>query len=183
MVGALEMSSFRTKTDSPHDPDKAYVVALRRVGRRESSARELQDYLSQRGFSEQIVAFTVKRMVAERLVDDARFTRMLIRQEASMGRGAVRIRLKLKQKGVDLGVSEVRSEAEELTGVPELEMAKDLLARKFGSLQLEDSGEARKEYEERRAILARAYQYLIRRGFSHEVARKALEALKPGLKS
>ncbi|MGK5090134.1 regulatory protein RecX [Bdellovibrionota bacterium FG-2] len=154
-----------TKTDSPDDPDKAYAVALGRVGRREGSARELESYLRQRGFSEKIVAFTVKRLVIAKLVDDSRYTRMLIRQEANQGRGAVRIRLKLKQKGVDLAVQEVRNAAEELTGVSELDMAKKLLERKYPEVCGKD-----------RAALARAYQYLLRRGYSHEVARKALGA-------
>ncbi len=149
------------------DPDKsAKEYALRRLDRRECSAKDIYRHLIKKGVSSQVASHVVSDLVASNLISDERFAKMLTRAQVSRGKGPQVIRQKLREKGISLELSEVKAVSEEVGQMTELQAAQAVLERKYPRAA-EDRAEAN-----------RAYQALIRRGFSYEVAQESLRFIK-----
>lgn len=82
------------------EPDCARERALRVVGYRERSTRELERRLVDDGYPAGIAREVVSRFVELGLVDDARFAGLWARSRALAGYGASRIVRELREKGV-----------------------------------------------------------------------------------
>lgn len=144
---------------------KAREYALGRLDRRECSSRDILDKLKRRRIPNLIATRVVAELQERKLLDDQRFSRMLARQQAGRGKGALYIHQKLKSQGIDLGLPEVRSMTEEVTQTTELESAKAILEKRYpqGLQGLEDRLQRQK-----------VLYMLVRRGFSFSVAEDAL---------
>lgn len=164
-------SSFSEDEVSDSDPapssTEPRILALRRLGRREYSSAEMISYLERRGIGRETAVSVVTELVEEHLIDDSRFARMLARYQAIRGKGSVYILSKLRQKGIQIELSEVRKLLEENGETNELETARQFVRRRYPLLAQD------------RKIAARAYQALLRRGFSHQTARDALKDPDP----
>ncbi|MBI3542643.1 MAG: regulatory protein RecX [Deltaproteobacteria bacterium] len=145
----------------------AYNLALRRLSAREYSAHELAAYLERKEISREDAAEVVAKLVADRLLDDDRYARMMVRYQAGRGKGAGYIRMKLKAKGVELSTVQTRALLGQVADKSELTTARELIERKYP--------DASKD----RAAAAKAIQALMRRGFSYDIARKALSGAAP----
>lgn len=147
-----------------HEDDKSRFrnLAVHRLGVREYSAAELQAYLKKKGADDRIAAEIVSDLARAGYVSDERYATMVVRHQALRGKGPRYIQSKLKQKGVSLDPDRIRSMAEESTGKSSLEAAREILERRYPSWR-SDQKEAN-----------RAYQALLRRGFSFDVARSAV---------
>lgn len=142
--------------------NEARELALKRLTLREHSARELEVYLERRGFSVEIIESTLALLMKEKLLDDRRYARSLTRSQALHEKGPGYIHQKLQQKGIRIELSEVRSLFNETSDRDEMEMARSLVERRYPRAHEDE------------AVLRRAYSALLRRGFSGEIARKAL---------
>ena len=136
--------------------------ALRRLGRRECSSRDILGHLIKKGIPEALAGEVVSELVSSSLISDARYARMLVREQAGRAKGPAAIRQKLREKGIQLELSEIKSLLSEVTEVSEVDMARALIERKYPNAQ-KDKVEAR-----------RAFQTLLRRGFSYEVIKEVL---------
>ena len=127
------------------------------LSRREHSRLELQQKLSRRfpGCSEQI-AGEIDRLGHENLQSDARLAEAFIRARAGKGRGPVRIRKELIDKGV---AGETISLALAESGMDWRELARAAAGKKFGA-----AFGAFRDLREK----ARVARFLQQRGFDQE---------------
>lgn len=140
--------------------------ALKRLERRECSSQDIYQHLIQKKVMPEIATRVVSDLTKLKLINDERFARMLTREQASRGKGPNYIRQKLRNKGVSLNVDQIREISEETTHLTELDAAKAILERRYPRAALD-----RKE-------AMRAFQGLLRRGYSFSVTQEALRAQK-----
>lgn len=148
---------------------KAYVKALRRLGRRDYSVDEMRRALTRAGFVVDDVDAALARLVSEGFLDDARFAQGFARSRMTLrGHGRHRIRQALFQRGIDREVAE-GGLLGALDEVSEDEIL-DRLARSYWN---------RKRRLEPRRRLASLRAFLLRRGFPADVVTPKLRALWP----
>jgi regulatory protein len=134
--------------------------AIGLLSRREHSRRELTAKLEARGIEPDAAREAVERVSDAGWQDESRFAESLMRSRAGAGHGPVRIRAELAMHGLDdaLVTSTLASHEGDWT-----EAARDLLARRFGTLDPRDHARRRK-----------AADFLYRRGFEGDQVRAAL---------
>jgi regulatory protein len=95
------MSRRPTQTRNPSDPAACYEAALKILGFRWNSSRELEQKLARKGFSDEAVEETVGRLLREQWIDDLRFA--ISKARALLGRnlGPGRAARELAAAGVD----------------------------------------------------------------------------------
>lgn len=137
--------------------------ALALLVRREHSRRELIRKLTARGIETGAAREAVERLADEGWQDDARFAELLVRSRVGSGYGPRYIQVELETHG--LSAAEVSTALATFEG-DWRELARDLVARRFGPQRLEDPGEQRK-----------AADLLMRRGFDGDAVRAVLRGL------
>ncbi len=143
----------------------AWGLALRRISIREYGASELKAYLIRKGATPAQAEEVVDQLVADKRIDDHRYARVIARHQAFRDKGPAYVLAKLRQKGLKLSMSEVHALYEESlpnSRESELEMAREVLERRYPRA-LESQSEKK-----------RAYEGLLRRGFSRDVVSKCL---------
>ena len=116
-------------------------VALNLLARREHSQYELQQKLSQRSHSSDVVEIVIERLQQEDLLSDTRYSESYARVRANKGYGPLRIRQELRERGVAK-----ETVAEVLDDITEnwLEILQRAHDKKFNSAQLGDATERAK---------------------------------------
>ena len=133
--------------------------ALRMIGARPMSERELYDRLVEKGESEMHAAAAVARLLELRLIDDGEYARMLVRHYAAKGYGARRVRDELYRHKVNREHWEAALEE-----MPEADETLDrLLQSRMRGASVSD-----------RTAVKKASDALLRRGYSWEEIRSAL---------
>ncbi len=147
----------------------AYQGALRRLARRDHSEHELRRALLRRGHPAGEVEGALRRLRAERYLDDAGFAARFARSRMAVrGQGRLRIRQGLRERGVapsvaEGGIKEALSEVSE-RGVL------DAMARRYWRQRVGDEPAKR---------LRRLWLFLVRRGFPAGLVHERLRALWP----
>jgi regulatory protein len=147
-------------TAAEADERTVRTAALALLAGRDFGRAELARRLERRGYPSGVVAAVVEALVAARLLSEARFVEQFIRQHAGRGRGPVRIRAELRERGVPEAEIEDGLEA---AGEDWAAVAREARRRRFG---LSPPG----DYPER----ARQARFLQYRGFTSEQIRAAL---------
>lgn len=133
--------------------------AMRIIGARPMSAKELYDRLLEKGEPPENAEQTVDRLTELRLLDDEQYAAMCVRHYAAKGYGPGRVRNELYRRGIP---RELWDNA--LAEMPEQDDQIDqLLRRKLRSVQPD------------RNELRRASDYLYRRGFQRDEIRSAID--------
>ena len=83
------------------DARAARVAALDALARRDLAAEDLRRKLLEKGYDTSVVAPVLDALRAEKLVDDRRYVENFVAYHASRGQGPIRIRLNLRQKGLE----------------------------------------------------------------------------------
>jgi len=135
--------------------------AMNLLALREHSCAELSRKLAARDYSPEEIEATVTALVADGLLSDERFAEAYIAARMRVGRGPVRIRGELKQRGVDADAIHLHLDDASLDWCS---LAREVRSRKFGEAQP-------KEYKEK----ARQMRFLEYRGFTGEQIRIALD--------
>lgn len=167
---------------SEEHTEAAYRLALdsavRSLGQREHSRRELEHKLERKGHSKVLVARVLDYLCEHDLQSDARFAESFVRGRVEKGYGPVKIRQELASRGV----SEHELECQ-LTEPAEfwLARARRALEKRYGEAEPgistePDAGDVRPEEARRRAWNARA-RFLARRGFPSDLIYRVLGAL------
>ncbi|HVQ43660.1 MAG TPA: RecX family transcriptional regulator [Candidatus Saccharimonadia bacterium] len=139
---------------------KAYALALRYLGVRMRSRRELADYLAGKGCEPAEIEVAIGRLEGLGLVDDLRFGRAWIAdRQAVRPRSRLRLAQELAAKGVARDIAEVA--LRDMAPESELESLKQLIQRKRRL-----SG-----YADERKLTA----YLQRQGYRWDLIKEALE--------
>jgi regulatory protein len=152
-------------------PDKAAIAAeadertvkaaaLALLAGRDFGRRELADRLTRRGYPAALVETVLAELVADHSLSEDRFVEQFVSQHAARGQGPMRIRMDLRERGVDPAAVDQALAATEANWI---ESARQARRRRFGAAPPGDFRE--------RAKQARFLQY---RGFSSEQIRAAL---------
>jgi regulatory protein len=154
--------SSRPSNKPETDVDRAACTrqALDLLARREHSRRELDRKLRARGFAPEVIEAVLTELTATGALAEARFTESYVRTRVARGKGPVRIRAELAERGV---AAEERAAA---LGTAEQDwhaLAREVRVKRFGSA-------IPKDYKER----ARQARFLQYRGFDAAQIKSAL---------
>ena len=139
--------------------------AYRLLGRRARSREELRRRLLQKGYAGEAVAGVLERLAGDGLLDDAELARGYVADKRGLsGWGSVRIRRGLAELGVAHDVIDAALGAAAATEGDDAELARALTA-------LNRRGAPQAPLD---AARRRAYQALVRRGFSTAIAYAAI---------
>ena len=145
----------------PSDQD-AWNQALRKLSRKDRTSQEIRLFLADRGFESSVVETTIQKLFSLRFLDDQRYAAAYTRLQGSRGKGPAVIQLKLRQKGLTLSKDEIVRIVEDAQGRDDFARAIEIIERRYPG------------FRDDRAIGKKAYEALVRRGFSFELARKAV---------
>ncbi len=141
----------------------AFLLGAQRLTVREYSATEMVRYLVRKKFPKEIAETAVEELIRRKWLDNDRFTRAMARTVVSQSKGPGFIRAKLMQKGIRVDSSEAKELFSEASDKSELELAIELVQRRYPR--------AHEDPKSRQ----RAFAALIRRGFSPDIAQRALK--------
>ncbi len=124
------------------------------LGRREHSRKELQHKLARRCEDEALIEELLDKLADEGLQSDERFTESFVHHRVNNGKGPLKIKQELNQRGVDQNLISIYLDSAEFDW---LTLAKEVRAKKYGI-------EAPADYQ-KQALQSR---FLYSRGFSSE---------------
>lgn len=140
---------------------KAYLAALRYLGIRPRTTKQLEAYLQEKGYTSQVAEEICRRCQEQGYLDDNVFARQWVEERLRLKpRSAYMLRMELQQRGVEKAIVD-----DALRGVSqqdELEAARALIAKKRRRI------DAPPNPDEERKLLA----MLMRKGFSHSVVQQ-----------
>lgn len=151
------------------DPRQLRAAALDLLARREHSRRELLRKLGQRfpaAEPAQLEA-VLEALAAAELQSDSRFCTALINMRARKGSGPLRIRLELREKGIDAGLISAGLSSD---AVDWFAVAAEVWRKKFGPADTAAPADRQAQRREQ----ARQYRFLQYRGFTPEQIAAAL---------
>ena len=145
--------------------ERVIADAYRLLGHRARSRHELRRRLLQKGHDDEAVAAALERLAGDGLLDDAEFARSYVADKRGLsGWGSQRIRRGLSELGVDRVVIDAALGAAAATEGDDAELERALAALRRRGAPQPPLDAARR----------RAYQALVRRGFSTAVAYAAI---------
>ena len=150
------------EVDRSLDPVAARRKAMDLLARREQSRDELFRKLQKAGFDENVSLDAIEELAREGLQSDRRFVEAFVQSRIRQGKGPMRIRADLCQRGVrDPVIHEVLSE----TGEDWSALALEVRRKKFGDDEPSDLKDK-----------ARQMRFLQYRGFESDQVRAAIDA-------
>jgi regulatory protein len=145
--------------------ERALAIAYRYLNARERTQAEMRGHLLSKGIDPRDVERSVRALVDQGHLDDARFARLLVQDKRELDEwGADRIRRALLARGVDRDVVDDALAEHEQNSDGELDRALAVLRRRFPS----PAGD-RRERE-------RALGVLLRKGYDTDLALEAITA-------
>ena len=105
------------------------------LARREYGQKELIKKLADKGFDRDVAAQAVFRLTDQDLQNDQRFAEAFVQSRINQGKGPVRIRLELSQRGINDGTVEAALAASVANW---RELARDARHKKYGFRQPQD---------------------------------------------
>jgi regulatory protein len=139
------------------------IAAVRLLGRREHSTRELKRKLAGKGHAQDAVERIVDKLAEKDLVSDERFATNFVAYHGRRGHGPTRIRAELRQQGA---TDEVINSALAGSDHDWTEIAIAVRSRKFGD-----------QLPATRAERAKQSRFLQYRGFSTDQIRAAMASM------
>jgi regulatory protein len=159
-MAKLKGLSEAEQAERAADPLEARKKAMDYLARREYGRKELSVKLVGAGFDEPTALSAVEQLTLDGLQDDRRFVDNFIQSRVQQGKGPVRIRLELGQRGMDETlVDEVLNERDDDWRL----LARNVRQRKFGSGEPHDFREK-----------ARQMRFLQYRGFTQDQIQAAV---------
>ena len=144
------------------DKVEALNFAVDYLSSRLKTKRQVKDYLLKKGYSEQVVWHCIDKLKEYNYIDDQEYSKRYI-ESTSKTQGRRLVEYKLMMKGVKKEeISSAYTESE----VDSKQNAKNVLERYM------------KNKEHTKENLAKAYRYLIGRGFLYEEATFAIDSFK-----
>jgi regulatory protein len=136
-------------------PDSAYIAALKMLGRRELSERQVRQRLARRGYDDESIDEAIARLTTDRSLDDERAARAMAHAETTLKkRGTMRVKRRLEAAGIAPAIA--------ARAIQEAFQAIDADALAAAALQKRLRG--REEIADQREF-QRLYRFLIGQGF------------------
>jgi len=152
---------------SPEETRAALDYALKLLAIRKRTSRQLELRLIEKGFDEEIISRLIRNLEERKLLDDADFAKSFVQEKRNLRpMGKRRLEYELKTKGIPKPVAE--SALSDISEEAERAAAGDLAAARAAAL-----GNLTRE-KKRKKI----YDYLVRRGFTFDSAREAIERIQ-----
>ena len=143
----------------------ARTAAMRLLGVRPRSVREIRDALREKEFPDDIAAETIAALGEAGLLDDAAFARTFVRNALALRpSGSILLKRKLLLLGVDKAVAE-EAVGEILGGVDQAGAAAHAAEKFLARRRRSEADGAR--------LRRQVVQFLLRRGYTWDVAREA----------
>ena len=136
-------------------PDSAYIAALKMLGGRELTERQVRQRLARREYDDEAIDAAITRLKNDRSLDDERAARAIAHAETSLKkRGRMRVRLRLAAAGIAPAVAQ-RAIQETFEAIDDNALITAALQKRLrGREQIADDRE-----------FQRLYRYLIGQGF------------------
>lgn len=151
--------------------ERAKAIAINYISYRPRSAQEVVTKLTRKGFSSELARKVVLRLQEFRMIDDLEFARMFTRdRKRRRPLGRALLRRSLHAKGIAPHL--VEQVLHEVVSDEDQEHAAAQLAAKH--LRVAKRSYEKIDHARRRK---RLYDYLLRRGFSNDIASKTVRAL------
>lgn len=134
---------------------------------RNRSEKEIRDYLQKKNAEEAVIEKIVKKLYEQKFLNDESFAKAWILARSRIKpKGKYALKMELRLKGItDTVIEEVMNEIS--TELPsEIEQAKKIIKSRMQKYK----------NEERKIIYQKVGAFLARRGFSWEIAKKAIDA-------
>ncbi len=129
-------------------------------------------YLRGKGFEEEEIMDAVEELEKYRYIDDLNYSIMYFRYGFEKGRGIVRIKRELSEKGVSADT--IEDAYYELDEVPDqYEAARQIASEMLAETDMDDMN-----YEEKRRLCAKVGRRLMTRGFSSDIVYKVMGNIK-----
>lgn len=139
-------------------PDSAYIAALKMLGGRELSERQVRQRLTRRGYDEDEIEAAIRRLTQDRSIDDERAARAMAHAETSLKkRGRLRVARRLEAAGIAPAVAQRAIQDTFETIDADALIASALQKRLRGREQIADDRE-----------FQRLYRYLVGQGFESD---------------
>ena len=149
-------------TDKLSDPIEARKKAMDYLARREHARGELLNKLTSFGFDPDVSSVAIAQLTDDGLQSDQRFVEAFIRSRINQGKGPVKIRTDLRERGVGAAlIDEGLIEADQ----DWYQLAREVRLKKFGTGCLGDFKEK-----------ARQMRFLQSRGFEKDQLQAAVSA-------
>ncbi len=149
---------------SPDPSIAARDAALRLLGRREHSRRELVTKLAQRGYDTSLAHSIIDELEDEGLQSDLRYAEAFVRSRRSRLQGPLKIQSELQRRGVERSLI---SKALDPYAGEWVQLATAFIKKR-------DMATSLTEFDQRQKV----YRRLANRGFSHGDAIAAIEEIK-----
>ena len=133
-------------------PVEARRKAMDFLARREYGRVELERKLIDKGFEPDATREAVAKLVCDGLQSDGRFAESFVQSRVNQGKGPVRIRAELGERGIG---DEVVSMAIEEAGIDWNDLARDVRRRKFGQAM---PGDFREKARQMRFLQYRGFE-------------------------
>jgi regulatory protein len=147
-------------------PAQLRLAAMNLLARREYSAEELRQKLLQKSSDQDLVKQVIQKLIDDGLQSDERFTQAFTRMRLNQGKGSLKVRLELKQKGIAAQLINAYVKADNDQWQQALET---LIQRRF-------SGHISSDPREK----ARQLRFLQSRGFTLEQIRRVVSYVEEG---
>lgn len=148
--------------------EKAAERAAAYINIKPRTAFQVRKYLREKGFDSDVIDDVVKQLAEYHYIDDMEYAMMYFRYGFEKGRGLVRIKRELAEKGVAADVIEMAYD--ELEDVPDqTDAAMQIAKNMISGIELDDM-----DYEEKRKLQAKIGRRLMSRGFSSDVVYKVI---------
>jgi regulatory protein len=158
----MRAQSQSEATDATDELRAARIAAVRLLARREHSTDELRRKLKRRGHPEAVIETVVATLSDASYVSDSRFADSFVRVRSERGRGPLRIRAELRERGVeDALADELLTETADFW----IERARSARRKRFG-----EAPPATRDDWNRQA------RFLARRGFPSDLIYRVLGA-------
>jgi regulatory protein len=142
-------------------PKEIRKKAMDFLARREYGCEELVKKLADKGYKRSVAEDEIARLTEEGLQSDTRFAEAFVQSRINQGKGPVRIRVELGQRGIRDGVIEGALEG---AGADWYELAQHERLKKFGA-------ERPADFKEK----ARQMRFLQYRGFEQDHIQEAVD--------
>ena len=158
-----EMTESRLeKLQFESEREVAYDKSLTYVSKAMKTKKQVKEYLQGKGYLPQIVDYCIKKLTEYSFINDEEYCKSYVRTYKN-SKGAKMIDRELKLKGIDFNLVEKAIDSEYDTA----KETSEKLVRKY-----------LKNKELTKENLAKAYKYLLSKGFSYEECSSAISALK-----
>ena len=149
----LNADLFRKEeVDRFASPVEARKKAMDYLARREYGQHELEQKLTKAGFEPTVAMDAVQKLADEGLQDDTRFVENFTQSRINQGKGPVRIRQELGERGLN---SSLIDEVLENVAEDWFELARDVRCKKFGAAM---PGEFKEKARQMRFLQYRGFE-------------------------